>query len=213
MDPFKLAWKTTTVPLDFSDRGLAEEKYEVLLGFTKAHFEVLLKFCSSSMRNTATRSVRSALALLLMKPRLDIPQNVLGLLFGIHHQSTVSSIIDSVSSILDTEFDPFSLGFDKMPGGTYMSMSREEAISKHNRKLFHELFNVPENKLFFIIDGPYLCIQKPGNYDEQKLTWSVHKKRNLVKQMMICLSSGHIIAVPGPYYTNGSNDDASILNS
>jgi hypothetical protein len=41
----------------------------------------------------------------------------------------------------------------------------------------------------------------------------VHKKRNLVKQIMICWSSGHVIAVPGPYYTNGSNDDASILNS
>jgi hypothetical protein len=205
--------KATTIPLDFSSSGLPEDKYEVLLGFTKANFEILLKFCSPYMRNTTTRSVRSALALFLMKLRLDIPQNVLAVLFGIDHQSTVSSIIDSVSSVLDKEFAPFSLGFDKMPDGTYMNMSREEAISKHNRKLFHELFNVPDDKLFFIIDGTYLYIQKPGNYDEQKLTWSVHKKRNLVKPMMICLSSGHVIAVPGPYYTNGRNNDASILNS
>jgi hypothetical protein len=205
--------KATIIPLDFSHGGLPEDKYEVLIGFSKTNFEVLLKFCYPYMRNTATRSVRSALALFLMKMRLDIPQNVLGLLFGIDHQSTVSSIIDSVSNVLDKEFVPYCLGFDKMPNGTYMNMSREEAINNHNRKLFHQLFDVPEDKLFYIIDGTYLYIQKPGNYDEQKLTWSVHKKRNLVKPMMICLSSGHVIAVPGPYYTNGKNNDASILNS
>lgn len=39
----------------------------------------------------------------------------------------------------------------------------------------------------------------------------MHKNRPLLKPMVLVTSTGYIIDIIGPYYANGSNNDAQIL--
>jgi hypothetical protein len=42
-------------------------------------------------------------------------------------------------------------------------------------------------------------------------TLSMHKKRPLVKPMMIVSSTGYYVSVLGPYLSNNKNNDANII--
>jgi len=40
----------------------------------------------------------------------------------------------------------------------------------------------------------------------------MHKRRPLVKPIMVVTITGYIVSVPGAYLSDGNNNDASILN-
>ncbi|XP_035706652.1 uncharacterized protein LOC118435202 [Folsomia candida] len=132
---------------------------------------------------------------------MNLSQPVLGILFGIPNVITISDTINSVSKALETHFVPKFLGFQQM--------TREVAIAEHGRKMFKTLYEAPEDTLFPIFDGTYLY----SDFELQKMTWSGQKNRNLVKPMMIVLDDGYVIDAPGPYNSNGANNDAGILKS
>lgn len=84
-------------------------------------------------------------------------------------------------------------------------------ILKHNmtdisRALFCE--NSPEN-IISIWDATYVYIQKSSNYEFQRRTYSMHKRRPLIKPMMVVSPNGYILEVFGPYPAN--LNDAEIL--
>lgn len=194
------------VGFDFEDeQEHTEEEYKTLLGLGKEDFKQLYQYIKGSLKDSANRHPRNALALFLCLLRLNLSQPVLGIMFGIQQVSTVSDTINSVSKALEKIFVPKFLGFQHM--------SRDQAIAEHGRKLFKTLFETPDDTLFPIFDGTYLYIDKPSDFQLQKMTWSEQKKRNLVKPMMIVLEDGYVIDAPGPYYNNGANNDAGILNS
>jgi len=132
---------------------------------------------------------------------------------GIECVSIVSDCINHVCIILEQDFFPLHLGLQKNENGAYIHLDRSQAIEKHGTRNFNLLFGLEANSLAFIADGTYLFIEKPQDFDLQKETWSMQKKRNLVKPMILCLSSGYVLHCPGPFLANGKNNDASILNS
>lgn len=108
----------------------------------------------------------------------------------------MSETIDAVATALDNNFVKKYLGFEHL--------SREQAVRDHSRPIYSKLFKEDDpTKLFLIMDGTYVYIEKPADFHLQKLTYSGQKKRNLVKPFMIVLPSGYILAACGPYYANG----------
>jgi len=194
--------KKSSLRIDFNSNDLSEDEYKLLTGISKNNFEDLYGILSGKMRSSHNRHPRNALGMLLMTLRLDLTQRFLAFLFKTQQQ-VVSESIKAVSKILEDEFVPVNLGFSHM--------SREEAIRKHSRKFFNQLFEKPEDTLFLTADGTYLFIDKPGDFEEQRKTFSLHKHRNLLKPMMIILPSGYLIDAPGMFYADSNNNDAHIM--
>ena len=65
------------------------------------------------------------------------------------------------------------------------------------------------SELLVILDRTYIYCQKSSNYGFQKKIQSMHKYRNLVKQMILVTTTGYIIDIFGPYPCN-KNDSAII---
>ena len=61
------------------------------------------------------------------------------------------------------------------------------------------------------MDGTYIYIQKSQNYRFQRRCFSMHKNRPLVKPMVVTTTDGYILSILGPYFSDGKNNDASIL--
>ncbi len=151
------------------------------------------------MRNTATRSIRAALAMFLMTLRNNIKQEIIAFNFSTTQQ-VVSSTIDAVSSALDEFFVPKYLG--------YYHITREEALQKHSIKLTSKVLGQSEDRLCLIADCTYNYIEKPSDFKLQRKTFSLHKKRNLLKPLYIVLPSGYILEAAGPYFCDANNNDA-----
>ncbi len=73
------------------------------------------------------------------------------------------------------------------------------------------MLGLDDSAIVVIWDATYVYIQKSSNYNFQRCSFSMHKGRNLVKMMIVVSSTGHIVECYGPYFTNGGNNDASII--
>lgn len=67
-----------------------------------------------------------------------------------------------------------------------------------------------QDQAVLILDGTYIYIQKSHDYEFQRLSYSLHKNRPLVKPMMVVAPDGYIPSVLGPYLSDLHNNDASI---
>ncbi|OXA46688.1 hypothetical protein Fcan01_18211 [Folsomia candida] len=192
------------LPIDFSkNSSLTNSDYEMLLGVSMASFEILLKHCEGPLRNSPNRTIRSALAMFLMKLRLNISQRVLAFLFGIKNQSTVSESISAVLDALMSTFVPLHSG--------YNHITREDLHEKHMRRFYTEILGVPPESLILILDGTYIFTQKASDFKLQRRSYSSHKKRNLFKPMMVVCPDGYIVEATGLFYGDCGNNDANIL--
>lgn len=152
------------------------------------------------MRNTDTRSRRSALGMFLMLLRNNMKQELIAFHFSTSQQ-VVSQAIDSVSIALTNNFVPKYLG--------YHHITREEALQKHSIKLTSNVLNKSEQCLCLIADGTYNYIEKPADHELQRKTFSAHKQRNLLKPLYIVLPSGYILEAAGSYFCDAKNNDAA----
>ena len=98
-------------------------------------------------------------------------------------------------------FVPQNLGFKHI--------KREDIIKNHTRPLAKQLFSNDRDSAIIVLDGTYIYIQKSGQYNFQRRSYSLHKNRPLVKPMMVC-TTGYILGVFGPYYSDYKNNDAAI---
>lgn len=152
------------------------------------------------MRNTSTRSLRNALAMFLLLLRNNMKQEIIAFNFSTTQQA-VSKTIDAVSLALEENFVPFHLG--------YHHITREEAIEKHSITLTSKVLGKSEMKLCVIADGTYNYIEKPSDFTLQRKTFSVHKRRNLLKPLYIVFPNGYILEAAGPYFCDSKNNDAA----
>ena len=53
--------------------------------------------------------------------------------------------------------------------------------------------------------------QKNRNNEMQRNTFNIHKNHSLVKPMVVVTTTGYIAAIFGPFFSDNSNNDASIL--
>ena len=54
-------------------------------------------------------------------------------------------------------------------------------------------------------------LQKSRNNEFQRKTFNLHKKRSLLKSMIIVSTSGYVIACIGPFLSDFKNNDAAIM--
>lgn len=87
-------------------------------------------------------------------------------------------------------------------------ITREDAIAR-NLTIPRYIFGNQNETGIFIFDGTYIYVQKSANFLFQRITYSLHKFRNLVKPFLIICSDGYIVDVLGPYPATTS--DATIM--
>ncbi|XP_061170430.1 uncharacterized protein LOC133179753 [Saccostrea echinata] len=182
-----------------------DEDYISLLGISKANFDDLVTNVTS-MRNTKIRTIRNAVGILLFKLKSGLSNGLLATLCGFRCRRQVAEIIESARIAIVKDFVPHNLGFDHI--------TRESIIENHTTDISKQLFSDPiSNTVILVLDGTYIYIQKSASYKFQRLSYSVHKGRPLVKPFLITTTSGYIVEVFGPYLANGRNNDASILKT
>ncbi|WAR16806.1 hypothetical protein MAR_031400 [Mya arenaria] len=122
-------------------------------------------------------------------------------------RSQVQRSIVSVKKQLMKYFVPHFVGFQHIDS--------RDVIQSYTRPLAFSLFgrNDCSPPAILVLDGTYIYINKSSNNKFQRRTYSVHKKRSLVKPMMIVSTSGYIVSVIGPFLADGTSNDASILNT
>jgi len=75
------------------------------------------------------------------------------------------------------------------------------------------LFAEGKDVAILVADGTYMYIEKSSTILSKGVFFSMHKGRPLVKPMMIVSTTGYILDVFGPYFADGKNNDANILNN
>ena len=154
----------------------------------------------------------------------DMSNRELGALFGCSHIEISNRIIRTRDILKKSQWLKTNIGFEHI--------TREDIIQTHTSHfaevfygeqktrpvvimdgttVFHCLFTFLLIDCFDVCAGTYIDVEKSEiNQHFQKATYTDHKKKNLVKPMMVVTTDGHILGVFGPYL--GRNNDASILN-
>ncbi|XP_062600940.1 uncharacterized protein LOC134262562 [Saccostrea cucullata] len=185
-----------------NDESLSDAEYVNLMGISKDSFKDLLQYIEGKVRLTPARSLRTSLAIFLMKIRRGESNRVLSTLFNVS-KSSVRRCISSVRSALGGRFVSENLGFQHI--------TRSDVIQHHTRQIAQTLFGSSPagNQVILVLDGTYIYINKSGNFHFQRQSFSLHKGRPLLKPMIIVSTTGQFISVMGPYLAR--NNDASII--
>jgi hypothetical protein len=152
-----------------------------------------------SMRSSEIRSKPQALAVYLFWLRTGLNQIAIADHFGIDQQD-VSRYCKQVRNDLKKEFVEENVGAKHK--------DRIEWL-KHNTIFVEEFFTNYENKMVFIADGTYCYCEKSANNYFQRKSYSLQKKRHLVKPFIICTADGLIVDVYGLF--EATKNDATIL--
>ena len=140
--------------LDFDDyRSLTDEKCQIFTSLSKNQFNDLASQLSeSTFRNSSNRSVRTALAILLMKLRLGLSDKVLAALFHFPSIRSVSRALESTRNGLINQFVPTNIGFNHI--------TRDEVIRRNTSTIAQRLMCRDEpDTAIVVIDGTYVYIQ------------------------------------------------------
>lgn len=183
---------------------LTDTDYWYIVGLQQEQFEDLLKYVEGHIRMKGACGVRTALAVFLAKMRTGGSHELLGTIFGLP-KHVISRCITRCRKVLMTTFVPSYLGFEHI--------TRDEIRCQHTRPFANALFGTAADNVILVADGTYIYIEKSGDYLFQRRTFSIHKGRPLIKPMMIVTTTGYILAVLGPYFADGRNNDASIFRS
>ncbi|KAK3102132.1 hypothetical protein FSP39_009062 [Pinctada imbricata] len=187
--------------LDFN--SLSNAEHMDLLGISRESLVDMERYIEGRVRATPARSVRTSLAIFLMKMRGGESNKVLSTLFNVSKSSVRRCIRSVRSALMSGEFVRENLGFQHI--------TREKVIRDHTREIAKTLFSEdPDRQVILVLDGTYIYINKSGNFKFQRQSFSLHKGRPLVKPMVIVSTTGYFISVMGPYLAR--NNDASILN-
>lgn len=186
--------------LDFENiDGINDDALHLWTGITKNDFHNILQETPS----LGARSERPAtvLGIYLTKIRTGEPDERLATKFKISRR-TLERKLRIARECLTAEFVPRHLGLDHM--------TREEAVAR-NLTIPAHIFGGDHNAAIFVFDGTYLYVQKSSNFLFQRITYSLHKYRNLVKPFLVVCTDGYIVDVVGPYAATTS--DATIMRS
>ena len=135
--------------------------------------------------------------------KYGMSNKVLSTIFSIS-RSSLRCEISSVREALIQTFVPRNLGLQHI--------TREDVIQKHTRPLAQTTFGDERNsQAILVLDGTYIYIQKSGNFQFQRRSYSMHKGRPLIKPMVVVSTTGYFVTVVGPYLSDSKNNDASIL--
>lgn len=114
-------------------------------------------------------------------------------------RKTVSKYCSLVREHLSADFLNTYLG---------LNISREEMLH-HQNTVTTRLHATTGDTVILVFDGTYIFIEKSSNFHFQKLSYSGHKKKNLIKPFMVVYPDGYIGDMCGPY--PGNKSDATIM--
>ncbi|XP_061177700.1 uncharacterized protein LOC133186476 [Saccostrea echinata] len=197
--------KSEKTRLDFNNsESLTDAEYLDLLGISKAAFQDLLMYVEEmKVRSTPARSVRTSLAIFLMKLRGGDSNRILSTLFNVSKSSIHRAIKSIRTALMNGRFVTENLGFGHI--------TREMVIQQHTRPLAQSFFgDAGTQQAILVLDGTYIYINKSGNFKFHRQSFSLHKGRPLVKPLVIVSTTGYFVSVMGPYIAK--NNDATILN-
>ena len=158
----------------------------------------------TSMRNTKERTIRNAIDIFLFKTKCGLSNALIATLFGFSSRRQVARIIQQTRTALVRDFVPLHLGFSHL--------SRDKIVNDHTTDIAKQFFSDPiSDTVILVMDGTYVFIQKSSAYRFQRLSYSMHKNKPLVKPFVITSTDGYIVDVMGPYLSNGKHNDASII--
>lgn len=93
---------------------------------------------------------------------------------------------------------------------TFLRYAIVKILINHQTEIAKRLHAPMGDRIILVLDRTYIFIQKSSNFAFQRIWYSGHKHRKLIKPMMAVCTDGYIADVWGPY--PGSKNDASILN-
>jgi len=139
--------------IDFDDTlSLTDADCMRLTGFTRAQHDHILSFIpATALKNSVTRSARSALAYLLMKLKLGLSNSILASLVGIDNKRQMARIISNARVALAQHFVPHYLGL--------VHLTRQDVIDKHTSPIASRLLTEGRDPCILVLDGTYLYIQ------------------------------------------------------
>ncbi|CAF1546855.1 unnamed protein product, partial [Didymodactylos carnosus] len=140
--------------LDFDDcNAISDDEYYNLTSLNKGQFDSLIKeIAAFPIRNTAVRSIRTAVVCLLCKLRLGLSNTILALLFESPDKRAVSRAIGTARKAIMKDFVPYHLGISHI--------TRRQIIDNHTTTIARELMGGGNDTLVLVIDGTYIYIQK-----------------------------------------------------
>ena len=125
------------------------------------------------------------MAVFLAKMRLSLSNQVLAILFQLKDKRTVSHIISEVRAALMKDFVPLHLGL--------RHIDRATAIDKHQTAIANILFTNGPQQLCVVADSTYLFIQKSSDNQFQRRSYSLHKRRHLIKPMILTTTVSYFL--------------------
>ena len=151
------------------------------------------------MRSTTTRTKIQALVVYLFWLKTGLDQAMVATHFEIESHFEISKIIAQVRIGLKN--------FVKENIGA-AHLTRQQWL-ENNSKIAQELFAINKNQFIATGDGTYCEIQRSANNRFQRKTYSVQKKKHLVKPFVMTASNGRIIDIFGLH--EATKNDATIL--
>lgn len=179
--------------------NFTEEECVRYTGLTKEQFKSLTKDMVS-LKKSPERSKEQALATYLFWMKTGLDFRTTASVFSLNHFQKVGHYCKQVRKALTKDFVPKYIGAAHLP--------REEWI-KHNTDIVKELFTLNNQQFAIIADGTYCYCQKSSNNYFQRKSFSMQKKRHLVKPFVICSTDGLIVDIYGPY--PATENDATII--
>lgn len=186
--------------------SVTDENFVYLTSLTKAQFNDLYNYCDPAFIGNQLRYIsKDSLFIFLIKMRHGLSDDLLKILFNHNTRQSISLLITTVRQSLMQRFVAENIGIT--------AINQQEFIHKHVTPFANELYNdnPDEPKSIVIVDGTYSYIEKSGNYRSLRQSFSIHKGRHLVKPVVLVAPNGYILDVHGPYFADGKNNDASIL--
>lgn len=173
---------------------------EYFIGLKPNQFEQVFASVSGSLlgRYKELSTSRNALYIYLMKLKTNHTNQQIAVHFSMSQRS-ISSRIKDVREIVHKEFALKHL----------YQRSRAELL-ENTTELSRMLYNKSNDVAICIWDATYEFTIKSSNYYFQKESYSVQKKRNLLKVMLCVMPNGLIAGTFGPY--SARKNDATILN-
>lgn len=185
----------------FNVDNVTDDELIFWTGRNRATFNELLNQIPSLQQLPYTpQKARRDLAIYLCKIRTGEPNKRIASLFNVS-EGTIGRTIRKVRRYLITDFVPAHLGIDHI--------TRDQVIER-NRVIPNVFFgNEVSPKAILICDGTYIYVEKSSNFLFQRLTYSLHKHKNLVKPFLFVCADGYILDVLGPY--SARTTDADIM--
>ena len=190
---------------------IPEEDFKVLTSVSKQNFEDMLSksVTEAALEGEECKMNATDLLMFLVKLRQGLSDEFLRVMFRQSTRANVSMRISVATKTLMQKFVPLHLGLEAISRDTFVAEHVSDFACNLYVDDFKDIGSIKQAVI--VVDGTYIYIPKLNNYRVARQSFSVHKKRHLIKPVMLTGTNGYILDVHGPYFADGKNNDAAIL--